>query len=127
MKNSQFCYAHGGNAGTIGAPPGNTNALKHGFYRPIISEDEYADLLTYSDQLHLADELAVARVRLRRISQYIDDHEQTLDPDQYGRLNTLLYTAIRTIADLVLKLDGRQPDHWDIVLNQLSIDLGMDL
>ena len=32
-----------------------------------------------------------------------------------------------TIADITLKLDGHQPDHWDIVLNQLSVDLGMDL
>ena len=36
-------------------------------------------------------------------------------------------TAVRTIVDITLKLVGHQPEHWDIVLNQLAIDLGMDL
>jgi hypothetical protein len=129
VKGSQLCKAHGGSTLDIanGAPPGNTNALKHGFYRPTIREDEYADLLTYAEQFDLADELAITRVRLRRLMTYIDAHEDKLDPDQYGRLTALIYTAVRTIADITLKLDGHQPDHWDIVLNQLSIDLGMDL
>ena len=57
----------------------------------------------------------------------VDGREDTLDPDQYGRLSALICTAVRSITDITLKLDGHQPDHWDIVLNQLSIDLGMDL
>ena len=46
VKGSQLCKAHGGSTLDIahGAPPGNTNAVKHGFYRPTIREDEYADL-----------------------------------------------------------------------------------
>ena len=77
VKGSQLCKAHGGSALDIrhGAPIGNTNAVKHGFYRPTIRQDEYAELLTYAEQFNLADELAVARVRLRRISQYIDHQE----------------------------------------------------
>ena len=129
VKGSQLCKAHGGSTLDIrhGAPLGNTNAVKHGFYRPTIRQYEYADLLTYAEQFDLADELAITRVRLRRLMTYIDDREDNLDPDQYGRLTALIYTAVRTIADITLKLDGHQPDHWDIVLNQLSIDLGMDL
>ena len=127
VKGTELCKAHGGAALDIrhGAPLANTNAVKHGFYRPTIRQDEYADLLTYAEQFDLADELAITRVRLRRLMTYIDDREDNLD--QYGRLTTLIYTAVRTIADITLKLDGHQPNHWDIVLNQLSIDLGMDL
>lgn len=129
VKGAQLYKAHGGSALDIrhGAPLANSNAAKHGFYRPVFSEEEYADLLAHAENLDLADELAVARVRLRRINTYIDEHEESMRPDEYGRLNTLLYYAIRTIADLMEKLDGNQSDHWDIVLNQLSIDLGMDL
>ena len=79
VKGTQLCKAHGGSALDIahGAPPGNTNAVKHGFYRPTIREDEYADLLTY-----------------------IDDHEHTFDPDQYGRLAALVNTAVLSVIAL---------------------------
>ena len=85
VKGSQLCKAHGGSALVSGrgldvrhgAPPGNTNAVKHGFYRPTIREDEYADLLTY-----------------------IDDPERTFDPDQYGCLTALINTAVLSVIAL---------------------------
>jgi hypothetical protein len=129
VKGTNLCKAHGGKALSIrhGAPIANTNAEKHGFYRSVIREDEYADLLKYAENVTLADEIALGRLRLRNINAYINKHENTLTHDEFTRLNTLVYTAMRTIGDLEAKLDGHQPDHWDIVLNQLSIDLGMDL
>jgi len=78
VKGSLLCKAHGGSALVPGrgleirhgAPLGNTNALKHGFYRPTIRQDEYADLITNAEQFDLADELAITRVRLRRLMTY---------------------------------------------------------
>jgi hypothetical protein len=129
VKGSQLCKAHGGSTLDIrhGAPLANSNAIKHGFYLSVIREDEYADLLKYAEQLDVADELAVLRTRLRRVLEYIDEREKTLNIDQLDKLDRLVVTISKTIIETILKLDGHQPDHWDIVLNQLSIDLGMDL
>lgn len=120
-KGSDLCRAHGGMAIT------NPHPIKHGFYRPIFNEDEYADLLTYAQDFDLADELAVARTRLRRIIKYIDRQEKSMDVEEYARLNQLVFSAIRVITDVVLKLDGGPVDHWTVVLNQLSQNLGMEL
>jgi hypothetical protein len=48
-----------------GAPKGNQNALKHGFYRKHMSDLEVADLDT-ALQEGLTDEIAMLRVALRR-------------------------------------------------------------
>ena len=129
VKGTQLCKAHGGKALSIahGAPPGNSNAVKHGFYQDVIREEEYARLLKYAEQLDIADEIAVLRARLHRVLDYIKEHEATFDEDQIDRFERLVVTISTAIMDTLLKLDGHQPDHWDIVLNQLSIDLGMDL
>jgi hypothetical protein len=134
VKGSQLCKAHGGHplGGSAldirhGAPVGNTNAVKHGFYRNVISEKHYARLLVYAEQFDLVDELALTRVRLNDIVDYINEHRSEFSHDDWVKHNNLYFTGIRTVADLVAKLDGRRPDHWDLVLNQLSIDLGMDL
>ena len=121
MKGSQVCKSHGGNAMEIrhGAPLANSNAVKHGFYLSVIREDEYADLLKYAEQL------ALTRVRLNEIVDYINQHRGEFSHDEWVKVNNLYFTAGRTIGDLVTKLDGHQPDHWAIALNQLSIDLGM--
>ena len=127
MEGSELCFSHGGKL--LANEDGSIElfTVKHGFYKPTFSEEEYADLILYAEQFDLADELAVARVRLRRIVEFIDEHEGSLTADEYGRLNGLVFQAITTIHKIVKSLDGNGADHWDIVLNQLSIDLGMDL
>jgi hypothetical protein len=127
VEGSELCSSHGGRVPAEVREKRYHLEMMHGFYAPVISEDEYADLVTYAEKFDLADELAMARVRLRRIAAYIDEHEQDLTPDEYGRLNKLIFRAIGTIQQLVASLDGQGMSHWDIVLNQLSIDLGMDL
>ena len=127
MEGKELYFSRGGKL--LSEADGTTElfTVKHGFYRPTFSEDEYADLIMYAEQFDLADELAMARVRLRRIAEYIDEHEKVMSVDEYGRLNGLVFKAITTIQRLVESLDGNGQNHWDIVLNQLSIDLGMDL
>ena len=54
-----------------GAQPGNTNALKHGFYSKRFSDLELTDLeFTLGDGL--GDEIALLRVLLRRFISAID-------------------------------------------------------
>ena len=51
-----------------GAPPGNTNALKHGFYSPRVRrtiETKYGS----SDFTGLTDEITILRLLMRRISE----------------------------------------------------------
>jgi len=70
VKGTQLCSARW-------RPPGNSNAVKQGFYCSTIRGEEYADLLTY-----------------------IDDHERTFDPDQSGRLAALVNTAVLSVIAL---------------------------
>lgn len=58
-----------------GAPAGNSNALKHGFYSRSFREIEYEDL--ESLRLSLEDEIAAARVSARRMFELIEDVEDT--------------------------------------------------
>ena len=123
-EGSILCYLHGGMV--VGAeiePPG----LKHGFYRRSFTEDEYKDLIVFGQDFSLVDELAMGRVQLRRIVKYIETHEEEMRPDEYARVSGLVWTGLNTIRRLVESVEGTGPDMWDIVLNQLSIDLGMDL
>lgn len=57
------CRMHGGSS--TGAPPGNDNAVKHGIYRSVLSDEECANY----DNVEIGsldDELRLARVRLAR-------------------------------------------------------------
>ena len=118
------CAAHGGR---VARPLKKLEDLKYGFYVSSFREAEYADLIVYAENLDLMEELAVLQVRLRRILEYIDAHEETMTPFEYSRLNSLVFEAVKTIQDLKESLGGSKVNHWDIVLDQLSIELGMDL
>jgi hypothetical protein len=126
-EGSTLCYLHGGMVvgaeAQLSEPPG----LKHGFYRRSFTEDEYKDLIFFAQDMTLVDELAMGRVQLRRIVNYIEEHEKGMTPDEYARVSGLVWTGLNTIRRLVESVEGTGPDMWDIVLNQLSIDLGMDL
>jgi hypothetical protein len=94
-----------------GAPHGNQNARAHGFYSSAFDPQEIADLITYADDLSLDDEIACARVALRRILVLLDfsDVSQFDDPAdaqpmthaEYARLMSLALQAARTIARLL--------------------------
>ena len=123
-EGSSLCYLHGGMVvGAESEPPG----LKHGFYRRSFAEDEYKDLIIFGQDMSLVDELAMGRVQLRRIVNYIEKHEKGMMPDEYARVSALVWTGLNTIRRLVESVDETGPDLWDIVLDQLSIDLGMEL
>lgn len=80
-----------------GAPNGNWNAFKHGFYSKRYRLLEIQDLDTALGD-GLEDEIALVRVIIRRVFEYAnDDDKQTLD--QWSRtLNTLGAASTRLAA-----------------------------
>jgi uncharacterized protein YjcR len=80
-----------------GAPNGNWNAFKHGFYSKRFKPLEIQDLDTALGD-GLEDEIALLRVIIRRVFEYADDDDkQTLD--QWSRtLNTLGAASTRLAA-----------------------------
>ena len=80
-----------------GAPEGNWNAFKHGFYSKRYRPLELSDLDTALGD-GLEDEIALLRVIIRRVFEYADeDDKQTLD--QWSRtLNTLGAASTRLAA-----------------------------
>jgi hypothetical protein len=98
------CSAHAGRNVGAGAPAGNVNRRAHGFYSPALTEEELADLVAAADDLTLDDEIACARVLLRRIMRSLDinpDPETPLSIDDLHKLTSLALQAARTIARLL--------------------------
>lgn len=61
-----------------GGQPGNTNALKHGFYSGKFRAVELGDL-EGSVQDGLGDEIALMRVMIRRVFKYASEEAITLE------------------------------------------------
>lgn len=61
-----------------GAPPGNQNAFRHGFYSARFRQREMR-ALNQSDGLELADEIALMRVLTARLLDRIDFHTEPRD------------------------------------------------
>jgi len=53
----------------VGAPAGNTNALKHGFYSTQLRSGDLADLETYQFS-GLIDAITMLRVVIRRVPRW---------------------------------------------------------
>jgi hypothetical protein len=105
------CTAHARRNVGAGAPRGNQNARTHGFYAAALDPQELADLIAYADDLSLDDEIACARVALRRVltlldvsdvSQYDEPTDaQPMTRADFARLMSLALQATRTIARLL--------------------------
>lgn len=128
MHGRDLCAVHAKvNAGS-GAPAGNQNATRHGFYRSILTADELADLVANADNDTIDDEIALTRVTLRRLMKYMQEgdailnesvrllsqqgnitHEQLMEildaiSSSAGLLKAiapLIFTGTRTVANLI--------------------------
>lgn len=90
------CSAHAGrNLITIG---GNGDGRSRGFYDRRFTREELADLVTLALDDTLEDEIAAARVALRRVFAQLE--REDLDADKYARLAALTFDGVRTIARL---------------------------
>lgn len=135
------CAAH---AGRAKPPLGNQNARSHGFYSSALDPQELADLIAYGDDMTLDDEIACARVALRRILALLDNsnissYEDPSDASplthaDYARLMSLALQAARTIARLLRDQRALSGDAADglvgalaTALDELSTQWGIDL
>jgi hypothetical protein len=81
-----------------GAPPGNTNALKHGIYSQYISLSEDQELDPMPPDKN-QDELALARVRLKNCLE----KQQACPPDQWLDYERIITYYLRLIVSLTHK------------------------
>ena len=72
-----------------GAPKGNLNALKHGFYSRVMDKAEMLDMETASDIHGIDDEIALLRVKIKSVLER--------DPENIK----LIMQATNTLAGLV--------------------------
>jgi len=72
-----------------GAPKGNQNARKHGFYSKVLDEAEQLDFELATDVDGIDDEIALLRVKIKSLITY--------DPDNIK----LIMQATTTLARLV--------------------------
>lgn len=78
LKGAKRCRLHGG--ASKGPPKGSTNALKHGIYGTVLTDEEKA----LSDQIQLGkidDELKLCRIRLVRALKLESEHGDDLQAD----------------------------------------------
>jgi hypothetical protein len=124
MHGYQLCAAH---SGKLGAQPGNQNALKHAFYRPALTADEIAALITHAENMTLDDELAISRVMLLRLMEFLREPE--ILSAELAAIAPLVFTGSRTVAHLLREIadSGRAHSIWDEVLDQMSHDLAIKL
>ncbi len=73
---------------TRGAQPGNTNALKHGFYSKRFSDLELTDLESALGE-GLGDEIALLRVLIRRFVESIEAQQDLSLDDTSIYLNAI--------------------------------------
>lgn len=113
-----------------GAQPANTNALKHGFYSHRFNRLELKDLGTVVTD-GLDDEIALLRVVMRRVFEFADSGEKTLD-DWSMTLSTLGAAATR-LAGLLrsqqLMSGGKSGDVVNLLsqaIGRISHELGID-
>ena len=95
------CAAHARRTVGAGAPTGNQNARTHGFYARTLSEQEMDDLVSYAADMNLDDEIACARIALRRALEFVQRDSEILGREQYLRAAALIFHGARTIARLL--------------------------
>jgi uncharacterized protein YjcR len=105
-----------------GAPKGNRNALKHGFYSKVLDEAEKLDFESVSDVNGIDDEIALLRVEIKSVLEK--------DPENIR----LIMQATNTLAGLVktryrINKEQRQGLREAItnVLKDVAIPLGISI
>jgi hypothetical protein len=122
-----------------GGQPGNSNALKHGFYSQLFKAAETRDLEGYTQE-GLQDEVAMLRVMIRRVVKLASnpetdgaDHRSgTGQPGDLGSAITTLDTLGRAAARLGQLLNtekklASQNDEASRTLYQALSDIAAEL
>lgn len=77
------CAAHGGTSARIGAPPGNQNAVKHGYYIPRECEERLEG--TSPDEWSIETIILDLCIKQARLSRYIEVQSGDLSADELAR------------------------------------------
>lgn len=97
----------------------------HGFYSSAVHPDELAALVQYSDDMTLDDEIAVARVALRRALAALSapkDGEQgrLVALADFGRLAAVVFAGTSTVARLLRARRALSGDAADGIAGALA-------
>lgn len=129
-----LCSTHARHNTGAGAPAGNQNARKHGFYATVLTEQELADLVAYADDPPIDDALALTSVALRRLMPYLRTMPEIPTPEDIQRLTAvagLVFTGSNTLARLVTIRKSLGTGGLESILaaalDELSHELGVKL
>ena len=132
-----LCSAHAGLNIGAGAPLGNQNRTEHGFYGRILQNGELADLVRFSQNLSLEDEIGLVRITLRRVMTRFKLNNLERDDmanEEMMKMAGLIMTGARTVARLLRDqraLSGKAADGISgaigLALDELSSELGIPL
>ena len=105
-----------------------------GFYSSSLSEEELADLVSYAEEESLEDEIACARITVRRTLGFLNRERDSMSESEFLRAAALLFQGARTIALLVREQraltggdDSRLDEIFDAALDVLSEEWGIEL
>lgn len=98
-----LCSVHLKKNEGAGAPVGNQNARKHGFYGSQFSAEELSDLVEQAQDRTLGDEIALARVVLRRLMKFLDSDggDEGVSLEQVRAIAPVALAGTRTVARLL--------------------------
>ena len=107
------CAPHGGGSAPVGAPPGNQNALKHGFYART-----HSPALAGQDRQDSA--IAKRCVTHLRVQRYIDEHKHHLSVPELVSLCGLYTQNFSRLTRLVQAHYGAEASSKDDVKARLA-------
>lgn len=122
LPGSDLCAAHSGRKGKAGAPLGNSNARTHGFYDTELTDQELADLVIHAANSTLDDEIALARVALRRLMNYLDKKRE-LPPNEMAAIAPHVFGGARSVARLLRDRRALSGDAADGLLGAIATAL----
>jgi hypothetical protein len=95
-----LCSTHSGRTVGAGAPVGNVNAVKHGFFRRKLSHQDLADLVANLNNIDIIDdEVAINRVLLSKLLNFMQENEDDLEI--IVRIAPLILRTTAGIANLL--------------------------
>jgi hypothetical protein len=110
-----------------GAPLGNTNALKHGFYSPRFRKAEIQDLES-TDTAALKDEIAMLRVCLRRAMEWSPHIQSLPEATDFLRVVSLATSSLSRLVRTQKLVAGSEMDiAFQAALDEVTRELGIGI
>jgi hypothetical protein len=129
QRGSSYCRSHAPNApppNARGAEAANANAQRHGLYSHFFHPDDLEALAAVSADSGLDDEIALTRVAIRRLAEYIENAGTT---DEAISLAQALFAGAGRVAGLLKtqrSLTGQAADGIAGAIGQALDELGAE-